>query len=251
MKRTDFEIEVCANSVQSAINAEKGGADRIELCDNLYEGGTTPSAGTIIQTKESVTIDVFPIIRPRGGDFLYSEEEIQIMLKDIEWARKLEVDGFVIGCLTQDAKVDYEHTSRLIEAAKGLPITFHRAFDMTKDAFEALDTIKKLGIQRVLTSGQQNKAIEGVSLIKELVEESGDDLTIMVGSGVDEHTIEDIALKTGAKAFHLSLRESVESPMKYRRENVYMGGLKEVPEFSIKVTSTKRLKTLIQSLMNI
>jgi len=246
MKRKDFEIEVCANSLLSAIAAEKGGADRVELCDNLYEGGTTPSAGMIYQAKQQISIDVFPIIRPRGGDFLYSEIEMQIMLKDIEVARQMGADGFVIGCLTAEGKVDNKNCARLIEAAKGLPITFHRAFDMCENAFKALDMIKKLGVQRILTSGQKNKAIDGVPLIAELVKAAGDKLLIMAGSGIDESNIQEIAHQSKAKAFHVSLRESYESEMIFRREHIFMGGLKEIPEYANKHTRADRLKRLIK-----
>lgn len=249
MKRQEFEIEVCANSVLSAIAAEKGGADRVELCDNLYEGGTTPSAAMIFQAKQQTSIDLFPIIRPRGGDFFYSEMEMQIMLKDMEIARQMGADGFVIGCLSTDGKVDYEKCARLIDAAKGLPITFHRAFDLCVDAFEALDVIKELGVQRILTSGQKNKAMDGVSMITDLVKAAGSDLSIMAGSGVNEENVLDIARQTQARAFHVSLRESHESKMIFRRENVFMGGLKEIPEYANKYTDAERIKALIKLLL--
>lgn len=249
MKRQEFEIEVCANSVLSAIAAEKGGADRVELCDNLYEGGTTPSAAMIFQAKQQTSIDLFPIIRPRGGDFFYSEMEMQIMLKDMEIARQMGADGFVIGCLSTDGKVDYEKCARLIDAAKGLPITFHRAFDLCDDAFEALDVIKELGVQRILTSGQKNKAMDGVSMITDLVKAAGSDLSIMAGSGVNEENVLDIARQTQARAFHVSLRESHESKMIFRRENVFMGGLKEIPEYANKYTDAERIKALIKLLL--
>ncbi len=251
MKRNLFEIEVCANSVLSAVAAEKGGADRVELCDNLYEGGTTPSAGMITQTKMVTSLGVFPIIRPRGGDFLYSKEEMEVMLKDIELAYNMGVDGIVIGCLLDNGKIDYEKCSRLIEAAKGLPITFHRAFDMTVDAFEALNTCIKLGVSRVLTSGQKNKAIDGVSLIAELVKHAGNSIIIMPGSGITEDNIQFIAVKTKAKAFHLSLRDSYESKMVFRRNDIFMGGTKEIPEFVNKYTSAERVSTLINQIMDI
>lgn len=249
MKRKEFEIEVCANSVLSAVAAEKGGADRVELCDNLYEGGTTPSAAMIFQAKQQTSIDLFPIIRPRGGDFFYSEMEMQIMLKNIAIALQMGADGFVIGCLTADGKVDYEKCARLIDAAKGLSITFHRAFDMCDDAFEALDVIKKLGVQRILTSGQKNKAMDGVSMISDLVKAAGNDLIIMAGSGINEENVLDIARQTQAKAFHVSLRESHESKMIFRRENVFMGGLKEIPEYTNKYTCAERVKALIKLLL--
>jgi copper homeostasis protein len=250
MKRNQFEIEICANSVISAIAAEKGGADRVELCDNLYEGGTTPSPGMIFQTKLVTSLNVFPIIRPRGGDFLYSKDEMDVMLKDIEVAYNIGADGIVIGCLRANGKIDYEKCSRLIEAAKGLPITFHRAFDMTIDAFEALDTCMKLGLSRVLTSGQKNKAIDGVSLIAELVRHAGNNVIIMPGSGISEDNIQYLAGQTKAKAFHLSLRNSYESGMEFRRNDIYMGGTKEIPEFAHKYTSAERVSALIAQIEN-
>lgn len=248
MKRKDFEIEVCANSIISAIAADKGGADRVELCNNLYEGGTTPSAGHIFQVKFSTSLQVFPIIRPRGGDFFYSKEEINVMIKDIEIAISMGADGFVVGCLNSDGSIDYENCSRLIEAADGLPITFHRAFDMAKDPYQALLVCNKLGVKRVLTSGQKNKAIDGVSLIYELVQLAGDKITIMVGSGVTEFNIADIANRTKAKSFHVSLRKSYNSKMKFRRGNIFMGGLSEIPEFENKFTSAKKVQKLISNL---
>lgn len=251
MKRNQFEIEVCANSVLSAIAAEKGGADRVELCDNLYEGGTTPSAGMITQTKLATSFGVFPIIRPRGGDFLYSNDEMEVMIKDIELANNIGVDGIVIGCLLENGKIDYEKCSRLIEAAKGLPITFHRAFDMTVDAFEALDTCIELGVSRILTSGQKNKAIDGVSLIAELVKQAGTNIIIMPGSGITEDNIQFIAGQTKAKAFHLSLRDSYESEMVFRRSDIFMGGTKEIPEFVNKYTSAERVRTLINQIKDV
>ncbi len=251
MKREDFEIEVCANSITSAIAADKGGANRVELCDNLYEGGTTPSAGMISQVKSSTSLQVFPMIRPRGGDFFYSKEEINVMIKDIEIARNFGADGFVIGCLNIDGSIDYENCSRLIEVAKGLPITFHRAFDMTTDPYQALSICNILGVKRILTSGQKNKAIDGVSLISELIQLAGDKSIIMVGSGVTEFNITDIANITKAKSYHVSLRKSYQSKMEFRRSDIFMGGLSEIPEFENKFTSAEKVQKLINNLEKI
>jgi len=251
MKREDFEIEVCANSITSAIAADKGGADRVELCDNIYEGGTTPSAGMIFQAKNSTSIQVFPLIRPRGGDFYYSKEEIKVMVKDIEVAMNMGADGFVIGCLNTDGSIDYEKCSQLIEAAKGLPITFHRAFDMTVDPYQSLLVCNKLGVVRILTSGQKNKAINGISLISELVQQAGDKIIIMAGSGITETNITEIAVSTKTKSFHVSLRKSYNSKMEFRRSNIHMGGLSEIPEFENKFTSTKMVQKLISNLKKI
>lgn len=250
MKRQDFEIEVCSNSVLSSIEADKGGANRVELCDNLYEGGTTPSIGTILQTKEQTNIDIFPIIRPRGGDFCYSENEIYSMIKDIEISREYGADGFAIGCLTVDGKIDHDNTARLIEAGKGLPFTFHRAFDLCKNPFEAMDILENLGIKRILSSGQHNKAIDGVELLSQMQNYSKQ-IRIMVGSGVDENNITEIAAVTKVKSFHISLRTWQDSPMKFRREGIYMGGLKDIPEYANAYSDNTRIKHLIDNLINL
>ncbi len=251
MDRTQFELEICSNSLQSTISAEQGGADRVELCDNLYEGGTTPSLATIIQCKERTEIDVFPIIRPRGGDFLYSDLEFEVMKQDIALARQYGADGVVIGCLTPQADVDYEMCARLIEQAKGLPVTFHRAFDMTQDPFRSLELIKKLGVSRLLTSGQANQAIDGVDVLSELVKQSGNELKIMVGSGVSEDNIQQLVKTTGARAFHASLRSEQESKMAYRKADIFMGGLPQIPEYQNKFTNPQRVKSIIEQIKNI
>src|ERR1051325_10857840 len=154
-------IEACVDSVASALAAERGGAGRVELCDNLFDGGTTPSAGMISAVKATVKIPVFVIIRPRGGGFVYSYDELSVMRLDIEAARMLGADGIVLGALTNDARVDEEQLQPLLDAAKGLPVTFHRAFDLTRDRAEALETLMRLKIERVLTSGGATTAIEG------------------------------------------------------------------------------------------
>lgn len=251
MQREEFEIEVCATSIQSVLAAEKGGANRIELCDNIYEGGTTPSIGTLIQVNAKANIDVFVMIRPRGGDFFYSNEEFEIMLKDVELARNYGADGFVFGCLNADGTINTVHCARLIEKAKGLPVTFHRAFDMCNDPFTALEEIRSLGIQRILTSGLKNKAIDGIELLSELVARTNEFPQIMVGSGVDESNIAEIALKTKAKAFHVSLRKKVASKMQFRKAGIFMGGLPQVPEFEISITDEARIQKVIEILSGI
>lgn len=229
MNRKDFEIEICAGNIESVLTSDMGGADRVELCENLFEGGTTPSLGSIVLSKEKCSLDVFVIIRPREGDFVYSEIEFEVMLKDIQSAVEIGADGIVIGCLKPDGTVDFEMCSRLIEAAKGLPVTFHRAFDLTPDPFEALDTIKSLGVNRILTSGQKNKAVDGIELIRELQENAGTNLKIMPGSGIDESNILKIASKTGVNSFHASLREDVETK-------------------NFKITNASRVKALIKKI---
>lgn len=238
MKRIDFEIEICAGNIESVLAADLGGADRVELCENLSEGGTTPSFGSIVLSKEKCNLDVFVIIRSRGGDFVYSEIEFEVMLKDVQSAVEIGADGIVIGCLRPNGTIDYEKCSRLIEAAKGLPVTFHRAFDVTPDPFEALNTILSLGVNRVLTSGQKNRAEDGIELIKKLQENAGANLKIMPGSGINESNIQKIALYTGVNSFHASLRKDIEIKAYYTRD--------DVSENNYKITSERRVKSLIK-----
>lgn len=221
---TNYRLEICANSVASSLEAQKGGAHRVELCAAIPEGGTTPSYGDIALARELLEIQLNVIIRPRGGDFLYSSLEQKIMLKDIEIARRLGSDGVVIGCLTARGEVDLQRNRELIDAAEGLSVTFHRAFDMCRDPFESLERIISLGCDRILTSGQQPRAEQGIALLKRLVEKAGERIIIMPGSGVSAENIARIALETGAREFHLSARKIIESGMIYRNPDVKMGG---------------------------
>lgn len=244
-----FRIEVCANSLESSIEAEKGGACRVELCAGIPEGGTTPSYGEIATARETMKIQLNVIIRPRGGDFLYSPLEHRIMLKDIEACRKLNVDGVVIGALNADGDIDMKRCRELIEAAGEMDITFHRAFDMCRDPFESLERVIELGCKRILTSGGKPRAEQGVKLIKELAEQSAGRLSIMPGSGINENNIREIAEATGAKEFHLSLRTSVESGMRYRNPRINMAGSSlPTDEYIKQVTSAKRVAKAIQRL---
>lgn len=220
----DYKLEICANSVASCLEAQKGGAWRVELCAAIPEGGTTPSYGDIALARELLQIKLHVIIRPRGGDFLYSPLEHRIMLKDIENAHRLGADGVVIGCLTPEGEVDMARNRELMNAAAGMSVTFHRAFDMCRDPYDSLERIIELGCDRLLTSGQQPRAEEGIALLQELVRKAGDRIIIMPGSGVNANNIAKLAKETGAREFHLSARESVESGMIYRNPNLKMGG---------------------------
>ncbi|MCD7976924.1 MAG: copper homeostasis protein CutC [Tannerellaceae bacterium] len=235
-------IEICANSAQSCAEAEAGGATRVELCAAIPEGGTTPSYGEI-KTAQDLTsnIDINIIIRPRGGDFLYTPAEIQSMLYDIEMAKQLNVHGVVVGCLTKEGEVDLELLKRLVQAAKPLSVTFHRAFDVCKDPFVALEQIIEAGCDRILTSGQQADAVAGIPLIAQLVEKAGDRIIIMPGCGVRENNIAKIEAETGAKEFHTSAREMVYSKMEYRNENVPMGSSVVTSEFETVQTDRKKV----------
>lgn len=243
-----IKVEVCVDSVESAIAAEKGGADRVELCDNLMEGGTTPSFASIEIAKKKLSIGLHVIIRPRGGDFLYSELEFEIMKRDIEIAKQIGVDGVVIGLLTKNGEVDILKTKELIQLARPLSVTFHRAFDVTKDANQALIKLINLGIDRVLTSGQEATAFEGLDKISELVELAGDKITIIACGSLNERNIQNFVEKTKVKEVHLTGFTEVESKMQYRNERVFMGGTLRPPEFSRSVTSSQTINKVCKQL---
>ena len=245
----DYKIEICANSVASCLEAQKGGAYRVELCAGIPEGGTTPSYGEIAVARELLNIKLNIIIRPRGGDFLYSDVEHKTMLHDIEMAKKLGVDGVVIGCLKADGTIDMERNRELIAAAEGMSVTFHRAFDMCKNQFESLEQIIALGCDTLLTSGQQPTAIDGISLLSQLVEKAGDRIIIVPGSGVNEDNIAILADETKAKEFHFSAREPIDSKMEYRNPDLKMGGaVVEIDEFVNNVTAAEKVKRTIDKL---
>lgn len=208
-------LEIAANSAGSALAAQEGGADRIELCENLGEGGTTPSHGTLTVVRERLSIPMYVLIRPRGGDFLYDEAEFDVMLRDIEHCVRLGCDGVVIGILDADGAVDAARCRELIAAAGELGVTFHRAFDAARDQPKALQTIIDLGCERVLTSGAQTSALQGVENIAALVNQAGDGIRIMAGAGIDAGNVREIARRSGAREFHASARALHRSAMRY------------------------------------
>ena len=238
-----FRFEICANSVASCIAAQEGGADRVELCSGIPEGGTTPSFGMIRKARESISIGLNVIIRPRGGDFLYSESELDEMLYDIEIAKELGADGLVFGCLTKEGNVDKEAMSRLMKAAGGLPVTFHRAFDHSSDPMQALEDIIAQGCARILTSGCRPTALEGTDLLAQLVEKAGDRIIIMPGCGVNEANIAEIARLSSAREFHFSAREPVESGMIFRNPEVAMGS-EDDPYGTVQTTAHRVAATI-------
>jgi copper homeostasis protein len=218
-----IKIEVCCGSAQSAINAQLGGAHRVELCQNLEAGGTTPSAGEILWARQQLTIDLNVLIRPRDGDFLYSENELEIIRQDIRFCKKAGVDGVVFGFLTADGEIDQEITKEMMALARPMSVTFHRAFDVCRNPLTALEQLIDLGADRLLTSGQEPTAIEGQALIKELVQQAGSYLIIMPGSGIREHNILELMELTLAREFHVSARQTVSSKMTYQPVGVPMG----------------------------
>ncbi len=203
------QLEVCANGLNSAIAAQEGGAHRVELCDNLLEGGTTPSFGQIALAKKHLQIKVYPIIRPRGGDFFYSELEFEIMRQDILNCKALNCDGVVFGMLNEHGRVDLERCKILVDLAYPMAVAFHRAFDVTNDLFEALEDLIGLGFERVLTSGGADTAIEGAAVLKVLIEKAAGRIEIMPGSGITVHNVAALIEVTGAKAVHGSLSQDV------------------------------------------
>lgn len=243
-----YIFEICANGYESAMAAEQGGAHRVELCAGMPEGGTTPSFGEIQFTREHLTIGLHVLIRPRGGDFLYSQDELEIMERDIRLCGKLGVDGVVFGCLTTNAAIDEASMRRLIGASGKMSVTFHRAFDKCVNPSEALEQLIGLGCHRVLTSGQQSSAELGIPLLKTLVEQAAGRIIILPGCGVDENNIARIAEKTEAVEFHFSAREQRESTMLKTNRQVTMGGGTRMEEYTRNVTSPERVAHIIAQL---
>lgn len=243
-----FKLEICVDSIESALNAQAAGANRVELCDNLTEGGTTPSTGMIIAARKNLSISLHVIIRPRGGDFLYTPQEFEIMLKDIEICRESGVNGIVTGLLNADGTIDVERTKYIVEAAAPMTVTFHRAFDLCSDPVKGLEDIILTGATRILTSGQKNFAMEGAELISRLVRMAGERIIIMPGSGLDDLNIATIAEITKAKEFHLTGRKAVDSKMIFRREGIQMGGFADIPAYTRKVADTEKIMKIINIL---
>jgi copper homeostasis protein len=210
-----YILEIATSDFETTRAAVEGGADRIELCANLNEGGTTPSYGTVYQCRESFDILLYPIIRPRGGDFLYTDDEYEIMLHDVKLCKQLGCDGIVMGLLNKDGTIDIKRMAALIDIAYPMGVTFHRAFDRCRDAFEALEQLVQIGCERILTSGQQPTVNEGIELIAELNKMADHRIIIMPGSGVRKENIKLLAEKTRCKEFHSSLRGKAHSKMEF------------------------------------
>jgi copper homeostasis protein len=247
VNRRCFLLEACVDSVESAVAAERGGAGRLELCADLLEGGITPSMGMIATVRSRVHLPLHVIIRPRGGDFLYSAEEFDVMRRDIQHAREAGGDGVVFGLLTAHGSVDSERTAALVALARPLRITFHRAFDMARDPHAALEMLITLGIERVLTSGQEQTALEGLDLIAALVAEAGKRIVVMPGGGIHERNVGKIVAQSGVREVHVSARTMSDSAMEYRNPRAYMGGELRPPEFARSVADAARIQAIIQA----
>ena len=237
-----YQIEICANSVQSAINAELGGANRVELCDNLWEGGTTPSHASIKLAKEQVDIPVFVLVRPRGGDFVYSDLEFEIIKADIKAAKTEGADGIVSGVLLPDGTIDVERTSELVRLTSPLPFTFHRAFDHVPNMESGVEDLVRCGVSRVLTSGQKENATEGVENLKRLIDLAESRLVILPGGGVNEGNINHL-YEIGCREFHFSAKTQMKGAS-YLQGVVPMNGSKDIPEDKIIVSDPKKIRTI-------
>lgn len=246
-KASPVILEVCANSATSAIAAQQGGAARIELCENLAEGGTTPSYGQMILARKHLHIKLYVLIRPRRGDFLYTDLEFEVMQADIRTCIEAGCDGVVIGMLKADGSVDKERCTELVRLARqwGLGVTFHRAFDMCADQFQALEDIIDLGCERILTSGGKSTAMEGATVIAHLIEKAAGRIAIMPGSGITENNVADLVHFTGATEVHSSARVKIAGGMQYQNDHILLNdGLTD--EYSLDVTSTDRVKEILK-----
>lgn len=235
MSRNDFRFEICANGVESCVAAQEGGADRVELCAGIPEGGTTPSYGEVMVARRLLTTTkLHVIIRPRGGDFVYTPLEAERMLIDIGIARKLGADGVVFGCLTANGDVDMTLCKELMNASKGMSVTFHRAFDRCRQPEKALEDIISLGCNRILTSGLQDTAEQGIPLLRQLNQQARGRIILLAGCGVNENNILRISQETAIKEFHFSAREQLSSD----------------PDFGTRdVTTTRRVRETIDALV--
>ena len=250
MRREDFMVEVCANGVESCIAAQEGGADRVELCAGIPEGGTTPSYGEIkVARRVLTTTRLHVIIRPRGGDFLYTDLEVERMAEDIAVCRELGVDGVVFGCLNADGTFDLGKNRYLMECSRGMSVTCHRAFDRAVNPEQALEDVIALGFDRILTSGQQPKAEQGIDLLARLHRQAAGRIILMAGSGVTEKNIRLIREATGLTEFHFSGREPIASTMQYVNPALYMGR-PGATEAALDYTTARRVSDTIAQLLD-
>jgi copper homeostasis protein len=237
-------LEVCVDCMESAMAAARGGAARIELCSDLIEGGVTPSAGLIRTILSRVWLGVFVMIRPRAGDFCYSADEFEIMEQDVLTAKQLGADGVVFGILNQNGEVDEVRTRRLVAIARPLKVTFHRAFDLSRNLRQSLETLIAAGVDRILTSGGEQNASEGARMIRELVEAAGDRVTMMAGAGITDRNVRSLLRETGVREIHASISASVSGPMRYRNRKVSLSRVKN-REYHRDIVLESRVRRLL------
>ena len=238
-------IELCVEGIDGFLAAQEAGADRVELCASLMEGGLTPSIATIRAAVKAARIPVHVIIRPRGGDFLYSQAEFETMVEDVKALRGEGVVGVVIGCLTPDGRIDEARTKTLVEAARPMSVTCHRAFDMTADAREALEALIRCGVDRVLTSGQRDTAVEGLTILKSAVAQAAGRIVVMGCGALDASNIQNIRDEAGLTEMHFAALTTVPSGMTFRNPHVGMGGTEKDREYELTLTDGKAVRAII------
>lgn len=248
-EKKNYILECCVDSVESAINAANGGATRLELCSNLVIGGTTPDVALVKEIRKYTDIRIHALIRPRFGDFCYSRHEMEIMKMQIRALKEAGVEGVVIGILDVDGNLNVEAMQELLQEAEGLSVTLHRAFDMCRDPFEALEQAINLGIDTILTSGQKQSAWDGRELLQQLIEKADGRMDIMAGAGISAQTIAQLIPVTGGTSYHMSGKVTLDSPMRYRKTEVSMG-LPSLSEYEIWQTSEGIVKEAKEVLAN-
>jgi copper homeostasis protein len=246
---SDFLLEVCVDSVESAVAAERGGAHRVELCSSLSDGGVTPSAGMIATVRQAISIGLHVMIRPRGADFCYSDDEFRVMQRDILMARQLGANGVVLGILDLDGNVDASRTTELVDLAAPMKVTFHRAFDMSSDLFASLRRLQTTGVHCVLTSGGKPTAVEGAEVLKQLVVAASGSPAIMAGGGIEDHNVSELIERTGVREIHASLKFPIQSPMRYQNDEIAMGAEKG-REYRRFVVHAQKVQKLLQAASN-
>jgi copper homeostasis protein len=238
-------FEICVEGIDGVVAAQEGGGDRVELCASLLEGGITPSFGTIRAAVKLCWLPVHVILRPRGGDFLYSDAEFATMLDDAAQLKKLNAAGMVIGCLTEDGRIDEERMRALVAAAQPLRVTCHRAFDMTRDPAEALEALIRCGVHRVLTSGQQSRAVDAIPLLKRLNSQAQNRIVVMACGELGPDNVAQVVRETGGTEFHFAALKTLPSGMAYRNAQVGMGGTALDREYSNTVTDPDLIRATI------
>lgn len=240
-------IEICAESIEGALAAERGGADRVELCSGLSEGGVTPSAGCIHCVRRKLSIELYVLIRPRPGDFLYTSAEFELVLEDIRIAKAAGADGVVVGCLTPEGEIDVERMRECVELARPMAVTFHRAFDLCRDPLRALEQLIELGCDRVLTSGQEANALAGTGLIAELVRRSRGKIVVVAGGGVNAGNARELIGATGVTEIHSSARGLAETGMRFRNPRCSMGSASLAAELSWHTTDEQKVRAMVDA----
>ncbi len=247
MNQNNVILEVASFTPSSALHAFAAGAGRIELCSGYLEGGLSPSAGTISYVRDHVSIPVFVMIRPRVGDFIYDNADQEIILKDIEYCREIGIDGIVTGALTSSGSPDKDFLKQVVQTASGLPVTFHRAFDLCGDMQQSMEDLIECGVRRILTSGGKNNVPEGLDTIRSLVKAAGDRIIILPGGGINAKNVKSIIQLTGVSEIHCSGKELVSSPMQ-AKAGISLCSFEEVSDYNWFASSMEKIKGIIAQL---